>query len=75
MYNKYKIPLKITLEKKTVLQKLEVYNEEKKLNLNYINPNSKILTAKIIKITHKGEVLVRFNETLNLTDGIDYFKN
>ena len=40
-----------------------------------IDPNTKNLTAKITKISQMGLVEVKFNAALDLSKGIDYFKN
>jgi len=43
--------------------------------LENVDPNARNLTAKIIKIHRMGEVEVKFNSTLDLSLGIDYFKD
>ena len=43
--------------------------------MKFIDPNAKNLTAKIVKIQRMGVVEVKFNATLNLSKGIEYFKN
>ena len=43
--------------------------------MEIVDPNAKNLTAKIVKIHRMGIVEVKFNATLNLSKGIEYFKN
>jgi len=43
--------------------------------LKYENPASKNLTAKITSISQMGLVKVKFNASLDLSAGIDYFRN
>lgn len=68
------IKIKINSRKKFVVPEIEPIVEEK-IKLRYVNPFSKNLTAKILKISHEGDVKIKFNATLDLEDGIDYFKN
>jgi hypothetical protein len=43
--------------------------------LKIVDPNAKNLTAKITKIHRMGQVDVKFNSTLDLSKGIEYFKD
>ena len=45
------------------------------INLRYVNPNSKNLTARITSISPFGEVEILFNASIDLGNGIEYFKD
>ena len=69
------IKIKINSKKKFVVPLKEKFIKINKVDLKYVNPLSKNLTAEITKISHEGQVYIKFNSTLDLSEGIKYFKD
>ena len=72
--NSVMITIKILSKIKFVVPEIEPIAAEK-IKLRYVNPLSKNFTAEILKISHEGEVKIKFNTTLDLDDGIEFFNN